>query len=301
MLTLKVEVPEARDRTAFSVLRDGLRTLATGPAVASATSTVAAQHANPECDPLRLCGHPPLGRYRLLHHEPTGAWQSAHYGAHVLLFEPQSGPALDAEAFGRLGLLVYGGPPGRRTQGGLRVDNDLLQILAAHLSTAEDMALDLVESRPRAWWQFWKAPLPPSRPLSGDALNPPMPPNDELTLLEALLQKSVRPARPPATDSDDTYDRDSRSDTSSTGSSSARFEGGGGSSGGGGASGQWREGSARGPGVDAAGRIMGAAAVLGAVAATAALASDAHSDGSGEAESSSGASSDSTSDTTTSY
>lgn len=270
MLTLKVEVPEARDRAAFATLRDGMRTVATGPAVASATPAFAAQRANPDCDPLRLCGHPPLGRYRLLHREPTGAGQPAHYGAQLLLFEPQSGPALHAESFGRLGLLVFGGPPGRRTQGGLRVNNEMLNAIVTRLSQGGDMTLEVVPLRAHAWWQFWKAPQPPSQALSGDALNPPQPPNDELSLLEALLQKSVRRVRDTPTDRDDAFDRTSRSDTSSTSSSRDSFQGKGGDSGGAGASGRWDEAAAKGSGVDNAGRIMAGAAAVGAVAAAAA-------------------------------
>ena len=285
MLTLKVEVPEARDRTAFATLRVGLRTIATGPAVASATPAFAAQHANPGCDPLRLCGHPPFGRYRLLHHEPTGTGQPEHYGAQLLLFEPQSGPALDAESFGRLGLLVFGGPARRRTQGGLRLDTEMMKAVVTRLSEAADMTLDVVPLRPRAWWQFWKAPQPPSQPLTGDALNPPQPPNDELTVLEALLQKSVRRGRDRAPDRDDAFDRDTRRDTSSTSASGDSFQGKGGASGGAGASGRWDEGAGKGSGVDSAGRIIAGAAVVGAVAAAATMARDSEAAAGGGAES----------------
>src|SRR5687767_13639016 len=118
MLKLTVQVPQARDRTALATLRDGTAIVASDHAAASAMQSVAARHANPACDPLRLCGHPPLGTYSLLSHEPTRLQQAAEYGAHLLLFEPQSGDALDAESFGRLALLVYGGGANslRRTQ-----------------------------------------------------------------------------------------------------------------------------------------------------------------------------------------
>jgi uncharacterized membrane protein YgcG len=299
MLTLQVEVAEARDRTAFATLREGLRTVASGAAVASATPAFAARHANPQCDPLRLCGHPPLGRYRLLHHEPAGAGRLAHYGAHLLLFEPQSGPALDAESFGRLGVLVFGGPAGRRTQGGLRVGNEMLSAIVARLSKTggEGMTLDVVPLRPRAWWQFWKAPQPPSRALVGDALNSPQPPHDELSLLEAMLQKSVRRVRDTAPDRDDAFQSDTRRDTSGTSASGESFQGKGGAYGGAGASGTWSEGSARGRGVDDAGRIIGVAAGVGAVAAAAAMAADGEAAAGASADSGAGGSG---ADTTTS-
>lgn len=283
MLTLKVEVPEARDRAAFATLRDGMRTIATGAAVASATPAFAAQHANPACDPLRLCGHPPFGRYRLLHREPAGAGQPAHYGAQLLLFEPRSGPALDAESFGRLGLLVFGGPPGRRTQGGLRLTNEMLNAVVTRLSERRDMTLDVVPLRARAWWQFWKAPPAPSQSLSADPLSPPQPPHDELSLLEALLRESGRRARKSATDRDDAFTTDSRRDTSGSSSSRDSFHGAGGASGGAGASGRW------GDAVDGAGRIVGVAAGVGAVAAAAAMVHDSDADAGGAADSIGGA------------
>lgn len=281
MLTLKVEVPEARDRTAFATLREGMRTIASGPAIASATQAFAARHANPQCDPLRLCGHAPLGRYRLLHHEAAGPGQSAHYGARILVFEPQSGPALDAETFGRLGLLVFGGPPGRRTQGGVRLSNELMNALLTRLSPSADMTLDLVPLRARAWWQFWKTPHPPSQPLAGDPLNPPQAPHDELTLLEALLQRApprTRNRSEPDHDSDSDRDRQDRSSSSSSGEA---FQGKGGQSGGAGASGRWDE-AGKGSGVDSAGRIVGVAAAVGAVGAVAAVAAMAGHSGTAE-------------------
>jgi uncharacterized membrane protein YgcG len=292
MLTLKVEVAEARDLTAFATLREGVRTVATGAAVASATPAFAARHANPQCDPLRVCGHPPLGRYRLLHHEPAGPGRSAHYGAHLLLFEPQSGPALDAESFGRLGVLVFGGPAGRRTQGGLRVGNEMLSAIVTRLSKTggEGMTLEVVPLRPRAWWQFWKAPQPPLQALAADALNSPQPPHDELSLLETMLQKSVRRVRDTAPDRD-AFDTDTRRDTSDTSASGENFQGKGGAYGGAGASGTWSEGSARGRGVDDAGRIIGVAAGVGAVAAAAAMAADREAAAGASAESGAGGSS----------
>src|SRR6185503_16199954 len=148
MLTLSVQVPDTRDRAAFATLRDGFKTVMTGNAAASATQTIAASHANPACDPLRLWGHPPYGRYRLLNHRPASPDQAREYGRHLLLFEPESGQALEAESFGRLALLVYGGPADRerklrRTQGGVRLTERMLDAIVTRLRTADDMALDL--------------------------------------------------------------------------------------------------------------------------------------------------------------
>src|SRR4029453_13320625 len=110
MLRLTVQVPEARDRTAVATLRAGLKTLATGPAVASATPAIAAARGNPACNPHRPWGHPAPGGYRLLFHRATQPEQTAEYGSHFLLFEPESGDALAAESFGRLRVLPPGGP-----------------------------------------------------------------------------------------------------------------------------------------------------------------------------------------------
>lgn len=293
MLTLKIEVPETRDSMALATLRDGSAVVATDHAVASATPALAAKRGNRACDPLRPHGHPPLGRYSLINHEATQPAQTAAYGAHLLLFQPESGPALDAESFGRLALLAYGGPDGCRTQGGLRLSAKMLQTVVTRLSPGNEMTLELVPLRPRAWWQFWKAPQAAPKPLSRDSPHRLTAPNDEPTLLAALLQKSVRRVREIATDRDDTFsDRDSRHDASSTSSSGERFQGKGGDSGGAGATGRWSEASGRGPGVDGAGRIVGAAAVVGAVAIAAAMARDAEGAGAGADSSTGGAGTD---------
>ena len=312
MLTLKIEVPEARDRTAIATLRDGVKTLATDHAVASATPTLAAQHGNPDCDPLRLCGHPPLGRYRLLNRQRAPD-HVREYGSHILLFEPEAGPALDAESFGRLALLAYGGAKGRdnamrRTQGGLRLSDTMLHAVVSRLSPGQTMKLELVPLRPRPWWQFWKSQMA-TEPLSGTVTDAPEAPADELSLLETLLRKSVRSERRPVSQTrDDSLDRDRNRDhdRSSSSSSSEReaFQGKGGDTGGGGTSGTWSD--APGRGVDSAGRIIGAAAAVGAVGAMAAMASSAAHEktgsGGGGAESSDAGSSSSTDTTTgTSY
>lgn len=314
MLALKVEVPEARDRTAIATLRDGFKTVATDNAVASATPALAAQRGNPDCDPLRLCGHPPLGSYRLLNHQRAQPDHLREYGSHILLFEPESGPALDAESFGRLALLVYGGPQGRdkamrRTQGGLRLSDKMLHAVLSRLSPDQNMKLELVPLRPRSWWQFWK-PQMATQPLSSSVPNPLEPPGDELSLLETLLQKSVRRVRHPVSETrDDAFDRDRHSDRSSSSTSSERevFQGKGGESGGGGASGSWSDAPGRERGVDSTGRIIGAAAAVGAVAALAAMANGTahgkseHADGGGADSSDAGSGSSADTTTSTAY
>src|SRR5262245_24501224 len=110
MLELNVRVHPGRDRTGIAVLRDGSRTYKTSPVAASATPAIAARRGNPACDPLRAWGHPPFGRYRLLTHLQARSDLHREYGTHLLLFEPASGQALEAESFGRLALLAYGGP-----------------------------------------------------------------------------------------------------------------------------------------------------------------------------------------------
>src|SRR5215813_8300404 len=241
MLTLTVQVPEARDRTALAALRSGLKTIATGPAVASAIPAIAAQRGNPACDPLRPWGHPALGGYRLLLHRATRPDQSAEYGGHFLLFEPVSGAALSAESYGRLGLLAYGGAAGRdrrmrRTQGGLRLSNQLLQTVVARLDAGEDMMLRLETLAAPAWWQFWKQPAK-TQPLSDTTVAALTPPADELSIVEQLLAAAPRRPRPERSEDRDTGRRDDRD--SSRSRSDDGYEGRGGEFAGGGASGGW--------------------------------------------------------------
>ena len=150
MLTLRIEVPAARDAMALATLHDGSTKVATDYAVASAAPEVAKKRGNRACDPLRPYGHPPLGRYSLINQEPTQPAQAAAYGDHLLLFQPESGQALDAESFGRLALLAYGGPTGCRTQGGLRLSAKMLRTVVTHLASDKEMTLELEALRPRA-------------------------------------------------------------------------------------------------------------------------------------------------------
>src|SRR5262245_51694750 len=280
MLRLTVQVPEARDSTAVATLRAGLRTIATGPAVASATPAIAVARNNPGCDPLRPWGHPPLGGYRLLFHRATQPEQAAEYGSHFLLFEPESGDALAAESFGRLVLLAYGGPSGRdrrmrRTQGGLRLSNQMLQAAVARVEAGEDMVLQLEPLAAPSWWQFWKQAVK-TMPLSEIASAALAPPADELSIIDQLLKAAPLRKRRMQKDRDDDRDFDRREDRSSSSSRSDSdgFQGRGGQVAGGGASGGWGEtGTARGAGVDQAGRIatgVAAGAALGALAGAAA-------------------------------
>ncbi len=306
MLTLNVQVPKTREHAGRAVLREGFKTLATDPAAGTATPEIAAGRANPACDPLRMSGHPPFGTYRLVHHEETRGELTKEYGADLLLFEPESGQALEAESFGRLGLLVYAGARGadrrlRRTQGGLRLTDRMLQTIVGHLKGG-DMKLELVPLTAPAWWQFWKTQAP-TQPLSSTAVHAIAAPGDEISLLEALLPKAVRRGRASTSDtSSDMFDHRSRSDRSDTSASSSteRFEGKGGASGGAGASGTWDAGG-RPSGVDSAGRIVGAAVAVGAVGAMVAMAASAGSKDGQEQASGSDANAGSGTDTSTAY
>lgn len=124
MLLLEVLVPVKRDRAGLATLYDGARKLRQDAVCASAVEALAAARGNPQCDPLRPGGHPPLGRYRLLRRAPAPPGSEKEYGAELLVFEAEKGPALEAESFGRLGLLVYSGSSGadggRRSPAGRR-------------------------------------------------------------------------------------------------------------------------------------------------------------------------------------
>jgi hypothetical protein len=287
MLTLNVQVPAARDRAGVATLHDGRATIMTGPAVASAAPAIGAKRANPACDPLRAWGHPPFGGYRLLHHVQARPDLAGEYGAHLLLFEPQSGQALDAESFGRLALLAYGGPAGRdgrlrRTQGGLRLADRMITAIVARLQSGADLALAIAALTAPAWWQFWKRPIE-TMPLSGTVPDVLAPPVDEMSVIEELLMNPAlarrrrEPGRDDRRDWDDRDDRRERSRSSDSDSGRDGFQGRGGESAGGGASGGWESAPGRGPGVDQAGRIVAGAA---AVAGLAALANEAAGAGS---------------------
>lgn len=281
MLTLEVRVPMKRDRAAVATLYDGAKKLRQDAAAASATEALATAHGNPACDPLRPGGHPPFGRYRLLRHSPTPAGAEKEYGPDLLVFEPERGPALEAESFGRFGLLVYAGSSGadngrRRTQGGVRLGKSMMQMVLERSRGTGPMALVIEPlDAPVPWWKFWaRRPPMQTAALSADPPRFSKPPLDEHSILASLVTARA-PKKDLAIDDRDWRDRDSR-DWGSSGSSSSSepFKGGGGGFSGAGASGSWDPAPAArsASGVDSAGRILGtAAAVAGAVAAAEAL------------------------------
>jgi hypothetical protein len=121
-----------------------------GPVEACATVKRRAAEAarNPSADPLRRGGHVPFGGYRFTRVRDLPADWHDEFGAQALVFEPTLGQALDAEANGRLELLIHAGRVGadgrlRRTNGDVRVDDaTLAQLLRA---TAGGMTLEVVE------------------------------------------------------------------------------------------------------------------------------------------------------------
>jgi hypothetical protein len=274
MLKIKVSVPEKRDRAAFVEITAGGTTLIEDYAVATAHAK-AAKHADSASRIGMSDGHPPFGLYELTARGATPSGAEPEYGATLLLFEPLSGPALQAESYGRFGLLVYAGAAGRdmflrRTQGGVRLSQRAMDILREHLGTEGEAELQIHALAPSRWWAFWRTPkTPPS--LSKDPPRFTAPPLDEASLATTLLRNALRRSRPQRAE-DKESDRLSDRDSSTASSSSAGYRGRGGSGGGGGASGSWTDAPAggRGPGVSAAGVIAGAAGVAAIAAATAA-------------------------------
>jgi uncharacterized membrane protein YgcG len=275
MLNIKVRVPEKRGSTAVVEIRSGLSKIADGVAVASASADLAARHGNPHRDPLRPWGHPPLGSYRLLAQGPAPAGCDAEYGGQLLVFQPESGEALEAESFGRLLLLAYAGPAAkggllRPTQGGLRLEQKIFDALLATLAAHPQALLQIDVLRPPAWWQFWKH-AEPTAPIAADAPKLSAPPHDEASLaaLIAAGKRLARDARPRQDSGRSSRDTDAPSRSSSSGTSD--YSGQGGEFGGAGASGGWGAATGGGRGVDAAGRITtaatGAALLAGSIAA----------------------------------
>ncbi len=276
MHTLTIEVPPARERTALARLTLDGKKVAEGFAAASASAKVAAARGNPGCDPLRAWGHPPLGAYRMINHNTANKAAAGEYGARIVLFEPLSGDALTAQSAGRVGVLLYGGLAGqdkniRRTQGGVRVQGDMIAAIAGALQIGGGMNLVITNMRKPPWWKFW-ASVPKTPPLSTTELKAYSAPLDEMSIILELMNGATRHGagggnsdyRERERDRDDNrYDDDS----SSSRSRPEPYQGGGGQSGGGGASGGWDSATSTARGVDASGRIMAGAAV-GVVAAT---------------------------------
>jgi len=282
MLTLVVRVPDGYNRTAMATLRDGPRAVLKDFAVAVPLAGLGQQYGNPTGDPLRPFGPVPRGDYSLVAMAPTPADGVAEYGSHLLAFEPQSGPALEAESFGRLVLLAYAGPSGRelrlrRTQGGLRLTVAMVNAIVSRLAADTDLHLrvDPLSLTPPPWWAFWRPRPENVRPLSAEPPRFLAPPLDEATLAGHALRTGRRRRLRRYDPDTDTW-RDptpttsgstSPSDTRREGERGTPFESGGGRFGGAGATGGWDADPARPPDVDSAGRILGTAAAAAAAAA----------------------------------
>jgi hypothetical protein len=148
MLILDVRVPANRNQAAIATLYADKQVLKTGHAAASVARELAAQKGNPSCDMMRQWGNPAFGSYRLLGSANVPECCRGEYGLVLLAFEPQSGVALDAESFGRLGLAVYAGAAGsdrrpRRTQGGLRISEEFMKLIRLRMATEAEIRVSL--------------------------------------------------------------------------------------------------------------------------------------------------------------
>lgn len=290
MAVLTIEMPSDPDCAAVARLNQGMTLLARGYAAATVPRALAARKGNPMARSLRPWGDACKGLYQLIGSVNVPEDCHAEYGPTLIALEPVGGEALDAEALGRLGIALYAGKPGadgalRRTQGGVRLAPDMMQIILRRLTDGDDLVLDIV-AHSSGWWQFWrkKTALPP---LSSEAPHFVDAPLDEATLLAEAMRNGVsRKSRVSTPDEDD----DRRTPDSASGGGDA-FQGQGGTYGGGGASGSWggsgpqaaaKGGGAAPPGVDAAGRMLGGVAGgLGAAAMAAELAGSAGREGTG--------------------
>ena len=314
MLTLVVRVPDGYSRTAMATLRDGSRTVLKDFAVAVPLAGLGQQHGNPTGDPLRPFGPVPRGDYSLVALAPTPADGVAEYGAHLLAFEPQSGPALDAESFGRLVLLAYAGPSGRelrlrRTQGGLRLTVAMVNAIVSKLTPDTDLLLRVEGSLSR---HRRGGPSGEHGPRTSGRC-----PTSHRASWYRRSTKKRWPRTPSGTagagtcvgtiPTRDTW-RDptpggstSASDTRPGGERGTPFETGGGRFGGAGATGGWDADPARPPGVDSAGRIVGAAATAAAAAAAIGLSGVGQGDASAATEPASATAPDPSTEVRTSY
>ena len=282
MLLINIRVPEGHENAAQVDLKEAMSLRMHGLAAASVSRALAAKRGNPACDPMRPWGHPPPGVYQMIAHGPAPAGCEIEYGEHLLAFQPLKGRALDAESYGRLVLLAYAGPVGgggalRCTQGGIRLQQSLMDYIVSRISKPTEVVMQIAIEGPPAWWQFWRT-ADRAAPLAPEAPRFDAPPLDEATLAAALSEGKRLPHRTPMQQDDtDWRDRESSSSSSGTSSSDRPYSGGGGTYGGAGASGSWGNAPA-GRGVDAAGRISAAAAAAVGVAALDAASRDTGTD-----------------------
>ena len=276
MLTLDISVPEGRDRAGIATLKDGWSTVATGSAAATVARELAARNGNARCDPMRPWGDPCAGDYLLIATAGVPDGCRTEYGGTLLAFEPQSGPALDAESFGRLGLALYAGPAGRDgrlrcTQGGVRLSDSLMALVVQRVEGGADVALRISLLSSPSWWQFWRS-MPALPALSGDKPHFAAPPLDEATLLAEAMRNAVSRKRAPIGDDRSDDWRNDRDTSNRPSGDQGPYQGQGGRFGGAGASGSWDDAAAGSKaaagsgsnnlpqGVDASGRILAGAA-----------------------------------------
>ncbi len=245
MLVINVRVPKDRDHAAVVEVKSGMSTIARGLAAASASPEIAAIRGNTNCDPMRPWGHPAAGGYQLIAQGLAPDGCQIEYGRHLFAFQPVAGDALDAESFGRLTLLMYAGTAARegglrRTQGGIRLDQGVMDALVARLAPGDELVMHVDVMMAPAWWQFWRRPEV-TLPLAPDAPHFRAPPLDEASLAEALSAGKRLARRARFLQEDDTRAGDN-STSSSSGSSSGSeppYSGKGGGYGGAGGSGSW--------------------------------------------------------------
>ena len=289
MLMLKIQVPADRAGLATAKLTLNGRYLWADYAAASATPSIAAAHDNPLCDPLLPWGHAQPGIYYLAGHARSPGVPVAEYGRDVFLFQDPTPRTWSATRYRAGELLAYGGAPGadklmRRTQGGIRLSNDMIRKIASALAKDKrGLKLEVRTVARRLWWTFWLVKRD-TRPLS--LTEPPLlhAPHDELSLTRHLMAQFNRAPIPPKGQADswrDDRDSSSSSSSRSSGSSSGSSEtyaGQGGTSGGAGASGSW----AGAGGNAAAGVAAGAGMALAAGAVYTAYAMSESSSGGGD-------------------
>jgi hypothetical protein len=147
MVEIVVELPPDRRFAGRLTLKDDQgRTLA-GPfdAYGKADNAAAIAHGNAGRDPKLPYGDTPEGSYEVPRAIATG--DDTNYPAHsygnagALALRPVGGPALDALANGRIGLLIHGGDPGlggtlRPTNGCVRLSNADMASLITGLENA---------------------------------------------------------------------------------------------------------------------------------------------------------------------